>query len=98
MVFERRRKSASEHGEFWRNHGRTDGETVQCGACGRSLRVKVHTAAKVTVATPDALAGIALICGDCGRLFCTGCAQRDHPYLLTCDRCRRPGTVTIMTD
>jgi hypothetical protein len=61
--------------------------------------VKVHSRDKgVTVATPEALAGMALICSDCGRLYCIDCAVREHAHLPTCEHCRRPGGVTIMTD
>lgn len=81
---------------FDRDHGFENGEMVECAVCGKSLEVRIMKYAQMTVATMDVWTGIALICGDCGRLFCVDCALRRHPNLPSCDQCQEIGGVTAL--
>ncbi|GAA3763341.1 hypothetical protein GCM10022225_56490 [Plantactinospora mayteni] len=81
--------------EFWRDHGLVDGERVDCAVCGRTLRARVFSPTEVAVGVHGKLKGIALICGDCGRLHCVDCAVPGASPRPTCHWCRRPGSVTV---
>jgi len=52
-----------------------EGDIVKCGVCGKSLRVKYHDPGKLTLATADALKGVALRCQTCGFIVCDPCSM-----------------------
>ena len=90
-----RQASRSERREFWWDHVLVSGQRVDCAVCGRTLRVKVFESTEVAVAVQGELDGIALICGDCGRLHCVDCAAPGGSPRPTCHWCQRPDSVTI---
>lgn len=91
---ETQRQSAAGDPQFWINHGFAEGDRVNCAVCGKGLVVRLIKFTPVVIATPDALVGVAMICGDCGRLFCRDCAARRDSHWPSCDRCDRVGGVT----
>jgi hypothetical protein len=89
-----RQQTSTEGPRFWIDHGFTDGDRVRCATCGMALVVRLIKFSPSVVATADALAGVPMICGDCGRLFCVDCATRRDANRPSCDRCERIGGVT----
>lgn len=79
----------------WLEHGLSNGDTVDCEVCGRTLTVRLERDSMVTVATKDALRGAVMICTECARVLCNSCAaaSRGRTHLLTCDRCQ--GSVAL---
>lgn len=88
--------SESGRPRFWLDHGFENGDMVECAVCGMSLEVKILKYTQVVLGTKDAWVGRALICGDCGRLFCLDCSLWCHPNRSTCDQCKIVGGVTSL--
>lgn len=81
----------------WLDHGLANGAAVACRRCSRGLKVRLQSPSSVTVSHDGALAGMALICTECGRLLCADCAlaASNNPYMPKCDRCQSPVTVPM---
>jgi hypothetical protein len=76
----------------WRDHGLTNRQTVECGACRSEITVLLVRPGVILLTTPENSRGIADICQGCGRLICVDCLVPvvDTPFgslTPSCDRC-----------
>lgn len=74
-------------------HSYTDGQELNCARCGKTVRVKLHRPGEVVIATPGSLGNRALICDDCGRIFCQPCSANLGEFIPECDSCH--GDITL---
>jgi hypothetical protein len=66
-----------------------EGDKVECGVCGKTLRVKYHDPGKIAIATADALRGVALRCRACGFIVCDPCSMPPGGTgMPTCPSCK----------
>jgi hypothetical protein len=69
-----------------------DGETVNCGKCGRAVKVKYHEKGKIALVDSRAIQTLALKCQDCGFVVCHSCTLGPSGEgMAVCPSCKVQG-------